>query len=141
MLTLLQDKIDTPLGPLWVICDEQFNLRAVEWDQHRDRMEQLLDVHYRREGYQRVDSRNPGNLSRKLSDYFAAISPLSTPYLPPPTGRRFSGKSGKRCAPSPAARLCTTVSSRRRWDVRAQRAPWVPPTVQILSVLWCPATG
>ena len=28
MLTLLQDKIDTPLGPLWVICDEQFNLRA-----------------------------------------------------------------------------------------------------------------
>jgi methylated-DNA-[protein]-cysteine S-methyltransferase len=56
MLTLLQDKIDTPLGPLWVICDEQFNLRAVEWDQHRDRMEQLLDVHYRREGYQRVDS-------------------------------------------------------------------------------------
>ena len=71
MLTLLQDKIDTPLGPLWVICDEQFNLRAVEWDQHRDRMEQLLDVHYRHEGYQRVDSRNPGNLSSKLSDYFA----------------------------------------------------------------------
>jgi hypothetical protein len=22
-----------------VICDEQFNLRAVEWDQHRDRMD------------------------------------------------------------------------------------------------------
>ncbi|HHG1466090.1 TPA: methylated-DNA--protein-cysteine methyltransferase, partial [Klebsiella pneumoniae] len=28
MLTLLQDKMDTPLGPLWVLCDEQFNLRA-----------------------------------------------------------------------------------------------------------------
>lgn len=50
MLTLLQDKMDTPLGPLWVLCDEQFNLRAVEWDEHRDRMETLLDVHYRREG-------------------------------------------------------------------------------------------
>ncbi|MEX7648875.1 methylated-DNA--protein-cysteine methyltransferase, partial [Klebsiella pneumoniae] len=24
MLTLLQDKMDTPLGPLWVLCDEQF---------------------------------------------------------------------------------------------------------------------
>lgn len=47
MLTLLQDKMDTPLGPLWVLCDEQFNLRAVEWDEHRDRMETLLDVHYR----------------------------------------------------------------------------------------------
>ena len=72
MLTLLQDKMDTPLGPLWVLCDEQFNLRAVEWDEHRDRMETLLDVHYRREGYQRVDCRNPGGLSSKLSDYFAA---------------------------------------------------------------------
>lgn len=48
MLTLLQDKMDTPLGPLWVLCDEQFNLRAVEWDEHRDRMETLLEVHYRR---------------------------------------------------------------------------------------------
>ncbi|ENU0752856.1 TPA: methylated-DNA--[protein]-cysteine S-methyltransferase [Klebsiella michiganensis] len=85
MLTLLQDKIDTPQGPLWVICDEQFNLRAVEWDQHRDRMEQLLDVHYRREGYQRVDSRNPGNLSRKLSDYFAGdLAVIDT--LPTATG-------------------------------------------------------
>ena len=45
MLTLLQDKMDTPLGALWVLCDEQFNLRAVEWDEHRDRMETLLDVH------------------------------------------------------------------------------------------------
>ncbi|MEV8974849.1 methylated-DNA--[protein]-cysteine S-methyltransferase [Klebsiella quasipneumoniae] len=71
MLTLLQDKMDTPLGALWVLCDEQFNLRAVEWDEYRDRMETLLDVHYRREGYQRVDCRNPGGLSSKLNDYFA----------------------------------------------------------------------
>ncbi|PMC11636.1 methylated-DNA--protein-cysteine methyltransferase, partial [Klebsiella aerogenes] len=70
MLTLLQDKIDTPLGPLWVICDEQFNLRAVEWDQHRDRMEQLLDIHYRHEGYERLDARDPGGLSAKLRQYF-----------------------------------------------------------------------
>lgn len=54
-----------------MLCDEQFNLRAVEWDEHRDRMETLLEVHYRREGYQRVDCRNPGGLSSKLSDYFA----------------------------------------------------------------------
>jgi methylated-DNA-[protein]-cysteine S-methyltransferase len=29
MLKLLEEKIATPLGPLWVICDEQFRLRAV----------------------------------------------------------------------------------------------------------------
>ena len=71
MLNLLEDTIDTPLGPLWVICDEQFRLRAVEWDQHRDRMEQLLDIHYRTEGYQRITAKNPGGLSDKLSEYFA----------------------------------------------------------------------
>lgn len=71
MLTLLEDKIATPLGPLWVICDEQFRLRAVEWEEHSDRMEQLLTQHYRREGYQRVSASDPGGLSQKLRDYFA----------------------------------------------------------------------
>lgn len=42
MLRLLEEKIATPLGPLWVVCDEQFRLRAIEWEQYRDRMEQLL---------------------------------------------------------------------------------------------------
>ena len=35
MLRLLEDKIATPLGPLWVIADEAFNLRAVEWEEDR----------------------------------------------------------------------------------------------------------
>ncbi|EMH4160976.1 methylated-DNA--[protein]-cysteine S-methyltransferase [Pluralibacter gergoviae] len=70
MLTLLQDKIATPVGPLWILCDEEYRLRAVEWEEHSDRMEQLLDVHYRREGYQRVAAVNPGGLSDKLRDYF-----------------------------------------------------------------------
>lgn len=70
MLTLLQDKIATPVGPLWILCDEAYRLRAVEWEEHSDRMEQLLEVHYRREGYQRVAATNPGGLSDKLRDYF-----------------------------------------------------------------------
>ena len=70
MLTLLEDKIATPLGPLWILCDETFHLRAVEWEEHSDRMEQLLDIHYRVEGYARVAAQNPGGLSQKLADYF-----------------------------------------------------------------------
>lgn len=70
MLQLLEDKIPTPVGPLWILCDEQFRLRAVEWEEHSDRMEQLLDLHYRAEGYQRRASANPGGLSEKLKDYF-----------------------------------------------------------------------
>lgn len=71
MLRLLEEKIATPLGPLWVVCDEQFRLRAVEWEQYRDRMEQLLDIHYRHEGHERISATNPGGLSDKLADYFA----------------------------------------------------------------------
>ncbi|MGS2658858.1 methylated-DNA--[protein]-cysteine S-methyltransferase [Citrobacter koseri] len=70
MLRLLEDNIATPLGPLWVICDEQFRLRAVEWEQHSDRMEQLLDIHYRSEGYERIAAKNTGGLSDKLTAYF-----------------------------------------------------------------------
>ena len=33
-------------------------------------MEQLLDIHYRHEGYKRVDARDPGGLSAKLQQYF-----------------------------------------------------------------------
>jgi len=71
MLTLLEDKIDTPLGPLWVICDEQYRLRAVEWEEHADRMELLLNLHYRKSGFRRVAASNPGGLSDKLHHYFA----------------------------------------------------------------------
>jgi len=71
MLKLLEDKITTPLGPLWVICDEQYNLRAVEWEEHSNRMEELLNIHYRAQGYERVAVSNPNGLSQKLADYFS----------------------------------------------------------------------
>jgi methylated-DNA-[protein]-cysteine S-methyltransferase len=70
MLRLLEDKITTPLGPLWILCDEQFHLRAVEWEEHSDRMVQLLDLHYRAEGYERVSVSNPDGLSTKMKAYF-----------------------------------------------------------------------
>lgn len=70
MLTLLEDKITTPLGPLWILCDEQFRLRAVEWEEHGDRMEHLLGLHYGAEGYRRVASADPNGLSTSLKDYF-----------------------------------------------------------------------
>lgn len=103
MLRLLEEKIATPLGPLWVVCDEQFRLRAIEWEQYRNRMEQLLNIHYRHEGYERVSATNPGGLSDKLADYFAGNLAVID------TGNRhggtpFNGKYGRRCALSPAGR-------------------------------------
>ncbi len=70
VLTLLEDKIETPLGPLWIICDEQFQLRAVEWEEHSNRMIELLNIHYRANGYIRVHNNNPGGLCTLMQDYF-----------------------------------------------------------------------
>ena len=102
MLRLLEEKIATPLGPLWVICDEQFRLRAVEWEEYSERMVQLLDIHYRKKAMSAF-LHQPGGLSDKLRDYFAGnLSIIDT--LPTATGgRHFSAKSGKHCALSPAA--------------------------------------
>ena len=69
MLRLLEDKIATPLGPLWVIADEQFNLRAVEGEEYSNRMVELLTIHYRT-GDERIGASNPGGLSEKLANYF-----------------------------------------------------------------------
>jgi methylated-DNA-[protein]-cysteine S-methyltransferase len=104
MLRLLEDKIATPLGPLWVIADEQFCLRAVEWEEHSDRMEELLHVHYRAQGYERIRATNPGGLSDKLAAYFEGdLSIIDT--LPTATaGTLFSAKCGRRCGPFPAGR-------------------------------------
>lgn len=112
MLRLLEDKIATPLGPLWVIADEQFCLRAVEWEEHSDRMEELLNVHYRSQGYERIRATNPGGLSDKLAAYFEGdLSIIDT--LPTATaGPLFSAKYGRPCGRYRAGRSCITASSR-----------------------------
>lgn len=135
MLVLLEDKIATPVGPLWILCDENFHLRAIEWEEHSDRMEQLLDIHYRHEGYTRVASRNPGGLSQKLADYFEGdLAVIET--LPTATGVLTSSvKSGRPYAPSHADRLCITGSLPNSWAAPGQREPWGRQTGLILSAL------
>ncbi|MBJ3816167.1 methylated-DNA--[protein]-cysteine S-methyltransferase [Shimwellia pseudoproteus] len=71
MLILLEDTIPTPLGQLHILADEQHRLRAIDWQDHDDRLEKLLKQHYSASEFRRVPSQNPGGLSHKLADYFA----------------------------------------------------------------------
>jgi len=91
VITLLEDKIDTPLGALYILCDSQFNLRAVEWEEHQLRMEQLLNIHYGKHGVTRINSVNPGGLSDKFHAYFAgdvnAVATLPTATMGTPFQR------------------------------------------------------
>jgi methylated-DNA-[protein]-cysteine S-methyltransferase len=47
MLTLFTDLIDSPLGEMMIVTDEQGALRALEWTDLTDRMTRLLDRQYR----------------------------------------------------------------------------------------------
>src|SRR5471032_3393824 len=46
MLTLVSETIDTPLGELEIVTDQQGQLRALEWADFHHRLLQLLVRHY-----------------------------------------------------------------------------------------------
>lgn len=136
MLRLLEEKIATPLGPLWVVCDEQFRLRAIEWEQYRDRMEQLLNIHYRHEGYERLSATNPGGLSDKLADYFAGNLAVIDTLETATGGTPFQREVWQALRAIPCG---TMVSWRRNWDDRAPHAQSVLRMALTPSVLLFPA--
>jgi methylated-DNA-[protein]-cysteine S-methyltransferase len=69
-LTLLIDRIKTPIGELALVADEDGRLRAVEWSDHDDRMHDVLRLHYGKDGYALKSARNPVGLSAALRAYF-----------------------------------------------------------------------
>ncbi|GHK33621.1 methylated-DNA--protein-cysteine methyltransferase [Escherichia coli] len=141
MLRLLEEKIVTPLGPLWVICDEQFRLRAVEWEEYSERMVQLLDIHYRKEGYERISATNPGGLSDKLREYFAGnLSIIDT--LPTATGGTpFQREVWKTLRTIPCGQVMHYGQLAEQLGRPVRRVPLVRQTDRIPSALLCLVIG
>lgn len=79
-LRLLMDEIDTPLGRLLIIADDQGRLRAIDWRDHESRMRDLLRVQYGKAGFSLEAGHDAYGLGQALSRYFAgeltAIDPL-----------------------------------------------------------------
>jgi methylated-DNA-[protein]-cysteine S-methyltransferase len=69
-LTLLIDRVKTPIGELAIVADEGGKLRAVEWTEHDDRMHRSFRLHYGEDGYALKKARNPAGLSAALRAYF-----------------------------------------------------------------------
>lgn len=69
-LSLLMDRIKTPIGELAIVADEDGRLRAVEWTEHDDRMHQSFRLHYGRNGHVLRSARDPAGLSTALRAYF-----------------------------------------------------------------------
>jgi methylated-DNA-[protein]-cysteine S-methyltransferase len=76
---LLVDRIDTAIGELILVADQEGNLCAVDWADYETRMQRLLRRHYGRhdgrhygeDGFVLEPTRNPGGLSDTLRRYFA----------------------------------------------------------------------
>ncbi len=71
VLQFLIDRIDTPIGELLMVADQDGNLRAVDWADHETRMRGLLRRHYGEDGFRLESTRNLNGLKHAISSYFA----------------------------------------------------------------------
>ena len=45
-LRLRSNRLSTPIGEMIIVTDFDGNLRAIDWEDHQDRMLRLLHLHY-----------------------------------------------------------------------------------------------
>jgi methylated-DNA-[protein]-cysteine S-methyltransferase len=71
VLTLIIDRMDTPIGELLLVTDNAARLRAVDWADHEFRMRRLLGVHYGRDRFELEPAHSPHSVRNRLERYFA----------------------------------------------------------------------
>jgi methylated-DNA-[protein]-cysteine S-methyltransferase len=70
MLTFFTDLIDSPLGEMMIVTDEQGALRALEWTDLNHRMTRLLDRQYRGVDVRIKETKAPHSIKTALEAYF-----------------------------------------------------------------------
>jgi methylated-DNA-[protein]-cysteine S-methyltransferase len=71
VMQFLIDRIDTPLGEMLIVSDQEGNLRATDWTEHEARMHRSLRLHYGENGFKLEPTRNPNGLTDAIGRYFA----------------------------------------------------------------------
>jgi len=71
ILHLLMHRLDTSIGEMLIVSDQNGNLRAVDWTDHEPRMHRSLRLHYGENGFRLEAVRNANDLTRAISRYFA----------------------------------------------------------------------
>jgi len=83
-LLLLIDHLNTPIGEMLIVADEEGNLRAIDWSDYETRMYRSLRL-YNAEHYTLEPTPNPHGLTHAIERYFAGeLTALDT--LPVKTG-------------------------------------------------------
>lgn len=71
VLQLFIRRINTPIGEMLIVADQDENLRASDWTDHEDRMRRLLRLHYGESGFRLEPARNPNPITEAIDRYFA----------------------------------------------------------------------
>jgi methylated-DNA-[protein]-cysteine S-methyltransferase len=69
-LSLLIDRLNTPIGEMLIVSDREGNLRAVDWADHERRMDRFLRLHYGKDGFGLEPIPNPNGLTDSMRRYF-----------------------------------------------------------------------
>jgi methylated-DNA-[protein]-cysteine S-methyltransferase len=79
-LRLLLHRLNTPIGEMLIVVDDEENLRAVDWADYEPRMRLLFKRHYGENGYTLEESSKSNETIRAITKYFegdlAAIDSL-----------------------------------------------------------------
>lgn len=79
VLSLLLDRLKTPIGELLIVSDRERNLRAIDWSDYEARMHRLLRLHCGNDEFRLEPARQPSELTNAIGRYFAGeITALDT---------------------------------------------------------------
>ncbi|HEX4198981.1 MAG TPA: methylated-DNA--[protein]-cysteine S-methyltransferase [Caulobacteraceae bacterium] len=70
-LALRRELIPTPTGVIVLLTDVEGRIRALDWDDHEDRMQRLLRLHYGAGGVTLSEAAPPSAARAALEAYFA----------------------------------------------------------------------
>lgn len=71
ILQLFIHQVDTPVGQMLIVADNNENIRASDWTDHEDRMRRLLRLHYGESGFRLEPARIRNFLTEAIARYFA----------------------------------------------------------------------
>src|SRR5260370_663544 len=71
VLSLLLDRLSTPIGDLHIVADREGNLRATFWTDEEEALRRVLERHSRGRQVEPERAGDPHGLTSRLAAYFA----------------------------------------------------------------------
>jgi methylated-DNA-[protein]-cysteine S-methyltransferase len=71
VLRFLLNRMETPIGEMLIVSDQEGNVRAIDWTEHEARMHRSLRLHYGKDGFTLEPARGPAKVMQAIESYFA----------------------------------------------------------------------